>query len=160
MAEGHRSCLSCFGGSCQCSMRFADRGCKTPAVYMTKRYHKRFKSYVANAWMHCLKALVTCQPDEFQCGDGTCIHGTKQCDKVHDCPDNSDEAGCIQGRYRQICSAYAPWCEPVRAVWLLERERGLYCSSGPWQAVPVESFKPFWQWGCLGEMIVLTLQTV
>ncbi|KAJ6662541.1 hypothetical protein lerEdw1_011678 [Lerista edwardsae] len=42
-------------------------------------------------------ALVTCSPDEFQCGDGSCIHGAKQCNKVHDCPDNSDEAGCVNG---------------------------------------------------------------
>lgn len=43
----------------------------------------------------CLTAVLTCRPDEFQCGDGSCIHGTKQCNKVHDCPDFSDEAGCI-----------------------------------------------------------------
>ncbi|KAL7985065.1 hypothetical protein Chor_003635 [Crotalus horridus] len=46
-----------------------------------------------------VNTLVTCSPDEFQCGDGTCIHGAKQCNKVHDCPDNSDEAGCVNGRY-------------------------------------------------------------
>ncbi|TRY99555.1 hypothetical protein DNTS_005750, partial [Danionella cerebrum] len=39
--------------------------------------------------------VLTCRPDEFQCGDGSCIHGTKQCNKVHDCPDFSDEAACI-----------------------------------------------------------------
>ncbi|XP_056452099.1 low-density lipoprotein receptor-related protein 8-like [Gadus chalcogrammus] len=39
--------------------------------------------------------LLTCRPDEFQCGDGSCIHGTKQCNKVHDCPDHSDESGCV-----------------------------------------------------------------
>lgn len=43
-------------------------------------------------------ALLTCRPDEFQCGDGTCIHGTKQCNKVHDCPDYSDEAGCVNSK--------------------------------------------------------------
>lgn len=46
----------------------------------------------------CPSALLTCQPDEFQCGDGSCIHGTKQCNKVHDCPDYSDEAGCVNGK--------------------------------------------------------------
>lgn len=45
----------------------------------------------------CPTALLTCRPDEFQCGDGSCIHGTKQCNKVHDCPDYSDEAGCVNG---------------------------------------------------------------
>lgn len=44
-----------------------------------------------------LAALLTCRPDEFQCGDGSCIHGTKQCNKVHDCPDHSDESGCVNG---------------------------------------------------------------
>lgn len=46
----------------------------------------------------CPSAVLTCQPDEFQCGDGSCIHGTKQCNKVHDCPDYSDEAGCVNGK--------------------------------------------------------------
>lgn len=47
-------------------------------------------------------ALLTCRPDEFQCGDGSCIHGTKQCNKVHDCPDYSDEAGCVNGKRQSI----------------------------------------------------------
>lgn len=46
-----------------------------------------------------LPALLTCRPDEFQCGDGSCIHGTKQCNKVHDCLDHSDESGCVNGEY-------------------------------------------------------------
>uniref|UniRef100_A0A4W5PE74 Low density lipoprotein receptor-related protein 8, apolipoprotein e receptor n=1 Tax=Hucho hucho TaxID=62062 RepID=A0A4W5PE74_9TELE len=49
-----------------------------------------------SAWKHLdAPALLTCRPDEFQCGDGSCIYGTKQCNGVHDCPDFSDEAGCI-----------------------------------------------------------------
>lgn len=47
-------------------------------------------------------ALLTCRPDEFQCGDGSCIHGTKQCNKVHDCPDYSDEAGCVNGKQASV----------------------------------------------------------
>ncbi|GAA6095411.1 low-density lipoprotein receptor-related protein 8-like, partial, partial [Tachysurus ichikawai] len=39
--------------------------------------------------------LLTCRPDEFQCGDGSCIHGIKQCNKAFDCLDRSDEAGCV-----------------------------------------------------------------
>uniref|UniRef100_A0A671F6E3 Low density lipoprotein receptor n=1 Tax=Rhinolophus ferrumequinum TaxID=59479 RepID=A0A671F6E3_RHIFE len=38
---------------------------------------------------------ITCRPDEFQCSDGTCIHGSQQCDKEYDCKDKSDELGCI-----------------------------------------------------------------
>lgn len=58
-----------------------------------------------------LTALLTCRPDEFQCGDGSCIHGTKQCNKVHDCPDHSDESGCVNGGYT---------CHRCLHVWLPE----------------------------------------
>uniref|UniRef100_A0A4W5PZI1 Low density lipoprotein receptor a n=1 Tax=Hucho hucho TaxID=62062 RepID=A0A4W5PZI1_9TELE len=34
-------------------------------------------------------------PDEFQCGDGTCIHGGRQCNRQYDCRDLSDEIGCV-----------------------------------------------------------------
>lgn len=63
----------------------------------------------------CLTALLTCRPDEFQCGDGSCIHGTKQCNKVHDCVDHSDESGCVNGESSpppsgcliRLCSAWS-----------------------------------------------------
>ena len=42
-------------------------------------------------------ARPTCRPDEFQCGDGTCIHGSRQCNHVYDCKDMSDELGCVNG---------------------------------------------------------------
>lgn len=48
-------------------------------------------------------ALLTCRPDEFQCGDGSCIHGIKQCNKIHDCLDKSDEAGCVNGMSWCVC---------------------------------------------------------
>lgn len=41
---------------------------------------------------------LTCRPDEFQCGDGTCIHGGRQCNRQYDCRDLSDEIGCVNGR--------------------------------------------------------------
>uniref|UniRef100_A0A2I3LK38 Low density lipoprotein receptor n=1 Tax=Papio anubis TaxID=9555 RepID=A0A2I3LK38_PAPAN len=41
--------------------------------------------------------VATCRPDEFQCSDGTCIHGSRQCDREYDCKDMSDEVGCING---------------------------------------------------------------
>ncbi|TSL47700.1 Low-density lipoprotein receptor-related protein 8 [Bagarius yarrelli] len=41
------------------------------------------------------RSFLTCRPDEFQCGDGSCIHGIKQCNKAFDCLDRSDEAGCV-----------------------------------------------------------------
>uniref|UniRef100_A0A8C7EJG3 Low density lipoprotein receptor n=1 Tax=Neovison vison TaxID=452646 RepID=A0A8C7EJG3_NEOVI len=40
-------------------------------------------------------SVATCRPDEFQCSDGTCIHGSRQCDREYDCKDSSDELGCI-----------------------------------------------------------------
>lgn len=46
-----------------------------------------------------LAALGTCPGDEFQCGDGTCIPAIKRCNQEQDCPDRSDEAGCLQGAY-------------------------------------------------------------
>uniref|UniRef100_A0A7N5J9S9 Low density lipoprotein receptor n=1 Tax=Ailuropoda melanoleuca TaxID=9646 RepID=A0A7N5J9S9_AILME len=39
--------------------------------------------------------VATCRPDEFQCSDGTCIHGSRQCNRENDCKDMSDELGCI-----------------------------------------------------------------
>lgn len=57
----------------------------------------KYQQYISMCCL-CFSALLTCRPDEFQCGDGSCIHGTKQCNKVHDCPDYSDEAGCVNGR--------------------------------------------------------------
>uniref|UniRef100_A0A2R8ZSN3 Low density lipoprotein receptor n=1 Tax=Pan paniscus TaxID=9597 RepID=A0A2R8ZSN3_PANPA len=39
--------------------------------------------------------VATCRPDEFQCSDGTCIHGSRQCDREYDCKDMSDEVGCV-----------------------------------------------------------------
>lgn len=44
-----------------------------------------------------LAALGTCRGDEFQCGDGTCVPTIKRCNQEQDCPDGSDEAGCLQG---------------------------------------------------------------
>nr|KAF6506297.1 LDL receptor related protein 8 [Rousettus aegyptiacus] len=43
-----------------------------------------------------LAALGTCRGDEFQCGDGTCVSAIKLCNQEQDCPDGSDEAGCLQ----------------------------------------------------------------
>ncbi|XP_052032899.1 low-density lipoprotein receptor-related protein 8 isoform X12 [Apodemus sylvaticus] len=37
-----------------------------------------------------------CRENEFQCGDGTCVLTIKRCDQDRDCPDGSDEAGCLQ----------------------------------------------------------------
>lgn len=43
-------------------------------------------------------ARSTCSPDQFECGDGTCIHGSRQCDQQYDCRDMSDETGCVNGK--------------------------------------------------------------
>ncbi|KAL4832254.1 hypothetical protein H8958_021595 [Nasalis larvatus] len=43
-----------------------------------------------------LAALGTCHGNEFQCGDGTCVLAIKRCNQEQDCPDGSDEAGCLQ----------------------------------------------------------------
>lgn len=36
----------------------------------------------------------SCSPQEFLCGDGTCISSSFRCDGDTDCIDNSDEANC------------------------------------------------------------------
>ena len=41
--------------------------------------------------------LTACRVDEFDCGNGTCIAETLVCNRVKDCPDNSDETNC--GKY-------------------------------------------------------------
>uniref|UniRef100_A0A8C4IN81 Low density lipoprotein receptor a n=1 Tax=Dicentrarchus labrax TaxID=13489 RepID=A0A8C4IN81_DICLA len=44
-------------------------------------------------------ARPTCRPDEFECGDGTCIHGSRQCNQHYDCRDMSDEIGCVNATH-------------------------------------------------------------
>lgn len=50
---------------------------------------------VTNLYSLRLLARPTCRPDEFECGDGTCIHGSRQCNHQYDCQDMSDESGCV-----------------------------------------------------------------
>ncbi|KAK4317670.1 hypothetical protein Pmani_011259 [Petrolisthes manimaculis] len=38
--------------------------------------------------------LSGCYPDEYTCGDGTCVDLERRCDLRVDCPDNTDEIGC------------------------------------------------------------------
>ena len=35
-----------------------------------------------------------CQANEFRCGDNNCIDISRQCDRIYDCPDGSDELEC------------------------------------------------------------------
>lgn len=43
--------------------------------------------------------MATCQLDEFQCMDGTCIPGVRQCDGEFHCKDLSDEKDCASGEH-------------------------------------------------------------
>lgn len=42
-------------------------------------------------------ASRTCRPDQFECEDGSCIHGSRQCNGIRDCVDGSDEVNCKNG---------------------------------------------------------------
>lgn len=57
-------------------------------------------SSLALLYIFYLLAHPTCRPDEFECGDGTCIHGSRQCNHQYDCRDMSDETGCVNGTNR------------------------------------------------------------
>lgn len=72
-----------------------------------------------------LPAKTTCRPDEFQCLDGTCIHGSQQCDKEYDCKDKSDELGCVNGELR------APRRGVGRAGWIPDERGGAQVSPSP-----------------------------
>lgn len=66
-------------------------------------YLSSWKSFMIMIWskvtqlFYIWAAVSTCRPDEFRCGDGSCIHGSRQCNEVYDCQDISDELGCVNG---------------------------------------------------------------
>ena len=59
-------------------------------------------------------AHTTCRPDQFECGDGSCIHGSQQCNQQYDCRDMSDEMGCVNGTDTALTPSLAPSDPPSR----------------------------------------------
>ena len=37
-----------------------------------------------------------CRPDQFECGDGTCIDVNLRCNRLYDCVDQTDEINCVK----------------------------------------------------------------
>ena len=57
------------------------------------------KSICNLSWTHLANNVlllldVTCNENEFVCGNGNCVRSSWKCDRDNDCQDNSDEEGC------------------------------------------------------------------
>nr|XP_057905988.1 low density lipoprotein receptor a isoform X2 [Doryrhamphus excisus] len=83
------------GGATEEPIVWMDR-MKPAAVCGDAAFKSSFNDFPFRTSVFCIPlAHPTCRPDEFQCDDGACIHGSHQCDHHYHCRDMSDEIGCV-----------------------------------------------------------------
>lgn len=57
---------------------------------------------------------MTCAPDEFQCGDGSCISNSSVCNSQPDCSDHSDEQLCGMSSLNYLITFEFTYSNPAR----------------------------------------------
>lgn len=102
------------------------------------QFHAPTGSHLADFIPSLLPSFVasrTCRPDQFECEDGSCIHGSRQCNGIRDCVDGSDEVNCKNGEVLSPLCLVRLLATPVRTAVELFSCVWIYSQSvpGPWK---------------------------